>query len=171
MNHDFFNFDEYKLKILDKTDYEIIKNLYEKCSDYFILSSNTKASNEDIDELLFKLPPNKTLEDKFIFGMFLKDNLIGVIDLIKNFPEKYEWIIGLFLIDPSKRKQGFGKMFHNKLLEFAKSNNAKSIRIGVIEENIDGIKFWENIGYKKTDEISMKIKNKNHIVDIMKLKL
>ena len=50
-------------------------------------------------------------------------------------------------------------------------SNGKLLRIGVSKENVNGLKFWGNLGYKKIKENNMKMGNKLHKVYTMVLGL
>lgn len=116
------------------------------------------------------LPPNKSYGDKFVLGVFTFDNkLVGIVDIVRDFPAAYEWMLGLMIIDPDERCKGIGKIVHKALSQWAINLGAKSFRIGVIQENYKGIKFWSSLGYKKIKEVDMEFIAKTHIVNVMRL--
>ena len=80
-------------------------------------------------------------------------------------------MLGLFLIEPEERDNGLGKLIHEALAQWAISLGAKSFRIGVIEENYKGKKFWSNLGYIKINEEIMAFTKKTHIVNVMTYQL
>lgn len=157
----------YKIKKLSIQDIDIVEELCNKCSDYFILSGGTLPTKDDVNNLFTDLPPNKNLEDKFLFGIYKSNNLIGIIDIIRNYPTVSEWTIGLLLLEPKERGRGLGTVIHEALVRWAKSLGAKRFRIGVINDNDSACRFWTNLGYVKVKEISMDIVSKKHIVNIM----
>lgn len=167
-----FNFNlvnDYRVKSLCTDDCNIVEELCEKCSDYYILHDGILPSKEEIDEIFTALPPNKNYEDKFVLGIYKFDELIGIVDIIKNFPTVGEWMLGLMLIEPEARGNGLGKMVHKALVEWAKNLGAKSFRIGVIEDNCKGINFWSSLGYTKIKETNIGFKAKMHVVNVMRL--
>ncbi|WP_102399354.1 GNAT family N-acetyltransferase [Haloimpatiens massiliensis] len=159
----------YMIKYLSKEYSNIVENLCEKCSDYYILHQGTIPSKEEIDEIFISLPPNKNYEDKFVLGIYKFHELIGIVDIIKDFPTIGEWMLGLILIEPEERGNGLGKMVHEALAIWAKDLGAKSFRIGVIEDNDRGINFWSTLGYKSIKKVNMNFKVKSHVVNVMRL--
>ncbi|SHJ30840.1 Acetyltransferase (GNAT) domain-containing protein [Clostridium cavendishii DSM 21758] len=155
----------YMVKQLFKTENRIVEELCEKCSDYYILHDGIVPSKEEIDEVFTALPPNKNYEDKFVLGIYKFDELVGIVDIIKDYHISGEWMIGLMMIELKERRNGLGRMVHEALIAWA-----TSFRIGVIEDNYNGIKFWSALGYTKIKEVNMKFKIKTHIVDVMRLK-
>ena len=53
------------------------------------------------------------------------------------------------LLHPNERRKGLGKAIHNIIIDIAKEQKAKKLRIGVVEQNEKAIKYWTNIGYKE----------------------
>lgn len=159
----------YKMRALSKESKNIVENLCKKCSDYYILHDGILPSKEEVDEIFMALPPNKSYEDKFVLGIYKFDTLIGIVDIIKNFPTDGEWMMGLMLIQPEERGNGLGKIVHGALVEWAKDLGAKSFRIGVIEDNYRGINFWSSLGYIKIKDVNMNFKEKTHVVNVMRL--
>lgn len=128
-------------------DKDKVMELYKNCNDFFELTEGIKPDN--CEELFNDIPPNKTIEDKFLYGIFDKDMLIGVIDIVSDFPEKGEWIIGLLLLSPSVRGIGLGNKIHDLIKEMVENEGGEKLRVGVIEENTKAVMFWEKIGYKE----------------------
>ncbi|WMJ81629.1 GNAT family N-acetyltransferase [Clostridium sp. MB40-C1] len=159
----------YKIKHLSRENNNIVEKLCEKCSDYYILHDGILPSKEEIEEIFIALPPNKNYEDKFVLGIYKFDDLIGIVDVIKDFPTVGEWMLGLMLIEPEARGNGLGKIVHQALIMWAKDLGAKSFRIGVIEDNYKGINFWSALGYTKIKETNMDFVAKTHTVNVMRL--
>ena len=161
----------YKIKHLSKDNNNIIEKFCEKCSDYFILCDGEFPSKEKINKIFTDLPPNKNFDDKFLLGVYNSDELVGIVDIIKDFPTIGEWVLGLMLLAPEERGSGLGKMAHEALVEWAKGLGAKTFRIGVLEDNYRAFNFWSNLGYTKIREISMDFSSKTHMVNIMRLQV
>lgn len=152
-------------EINNSFDKDLLK-LFENCKDYFELVEGEVPKNTD--DFFLSLPPNKNMNDKINLGIFKDEDLIGAIDIIKNYPEEKEWIIGLMIIDINYRKSGFGEKAHKLIEHLAKKQGAYKLRIGVAEQNILAKNFWEKLGYRtiKITE-SMKIGNKKSRVIVM----
>lgn len=160
----------YRVKSLCADDCKTVEKLCEKCSDYYILHEGVLPSIEDVNEVFMALPHNKSYEDKFVLGVFKFDNkLVGIVDIVRDFPTAGEWMLGLMLIDPDERGNGIGKIVHKALSEWAINLGAKSFRIGVIQENHKGIKFWSGLGYRKIKDVDMEFTAKTHTVNVMRL--
>lgn len=159
----------YLIKTLTKVNHSEIKQLYDLCSDYYMLSSGRSATEEDVDDI-FKYSEKKTVEDSLTLGVY--DNsevLIGIVDIFKDYPEIGTWMIGLLLLSPSERNKKLGRDVHEEIKRYALSEGAIKLRIGVLEDNINGRRFWDSLEYQYVKTTTIDIENKNHNVDILSL--
>lgn len=162
----------YKIKRLCIDNHKVVEELCEKCSDYYVLHDGILPSKEDIVEIFTTIPPNKNYKDKFVLGIYkFDDELVGTIDIVKDYPIDGEWMLGLMLIEPQERGNRLGKIVHEALVRWAKKLGAKSFRIGVIEDNQKGANFWSILGYTKIREVNMDFTEKTHRVNVMTLQI
>src|SRR6266704_116523 len=61
-------------------------------------------------DLARALPPGKEYDDKFLLGIFAgPQELVGVLDVIRDYPAQGEWWLGVLMLDPARRGQGLGE--------------------------------------------------------------
>lgn len=160
----------YSIRILDIEDEYIIQHLCERSIDYFEIVEGRHPEKKAGLDILIDLPPGWEPKDKQVFGCFNENNLlVAVIDILANYPDKGEWIIGLLLIDPKERRQGLGKLLHKFIKDYALMSMADKLRIGVVEENAKAYAFWKDLGYHEVKRVNMTYGNKNHVVVVMNL--
>lgn len=163
---------DYMIKSLSIDSLEEIEMLNQECSDYYILHEGVLPSRKEALEIFDELPPGKLYEDKYSLGVFNNTNeLIGIIDIVRDFPVVGEWMIGLLLIKPKERSKGLGKIIHVALVRWATTLGATSFRIGVIEDNYKGKKFWSALGYIKIKEAILKKEKKTNVVNVMSFRI
>ena len=160
---------KYLIKPITSFNHSEIKYLYDLCSDYHTMCNGTNATDEDIDNI-FKYSDKKTLDDSLTLGVY-NDLLIGIVDIFKNYPNNGTWMIGLLLLSPNERNKKLGKVIHEEIKKYALNQGADTLRIGVVEENIKGRKFWDSLGYKQVKSTTMSMGDENHNVDILTLTL
>jgi GNAT superfamily N-acetyltransferase len=133
------------------------------------MSSGRDATDEDVDDI-FKYSDKKTLEDSLTLGVYNNSEiLVGIVDIFKNYPNTGTWMIGLLLLSPSERNKKLGKAIHEEVKKYALSKGTNTLRIGVLEENINGRKFWDSLGYQHVETTIINMENKDHNVDILRL--
>ena len=160
---------KYSIKPINSFNRDEVKNLYDLCSDYHIMCSGINATDEDVDSI-FEYSDKKTLDDSLTLGVYNNfDLLIGMIDIFKNYPNTGTWMIGLLLLSPDERNKKLGKIIHEEIKQYALTQGANTFRIGVVEQNIKGLKFWKLLGYKEIKSTSIKMGDKESNLNILNL--
>jgi GNAT superfamily N-acetyltransferase len=167
-----FSFDKILIRKLNIEDAGSLQKLCIRCTDFYILTEGMEPNIDSGNEILADLPPDKNYSDKAVLGVFNNKNvLVAVIDIVRNFPNEGEWILGLLLIDPSERGKGLGKKLHNIIKEIATKYNAKTLRLGVVEDNHKGHGFWHSLGYYEIDRVAKRYGIKDNTVIVMRYAL
>lgn len=139
----------YSSRIIDEHDEEKLQKMLGKCDDFFQLIFSRNAKESEAKETLTELPKDKNYEDKFVIGIFdINLEIIGVIDIIRDYPEKNIWFLGLMIFCPEVRNNGLGKKVFDDTEEWALDLGADFIRLAVVEQNKKGYNFWKKLGFK-----------------------
>lgn len=156
LSKDVLNMEEhFSKKLTLDDDVEDLQKLCESCSKYYRIMEGKTVPSTAGEEVFFDLPKGKQPEDKTVIGVYSEEeNLLGIIDMIKDFPRKNIWFIGLMMIDPKKRSQGLGEEMVKNYINLAKDNGIAKIKLGVLQENEGAVRFWDKLGFKITKEIS-----------------
>lgn len=167
-----YTVDKYVIRKLNNNDESILQNLCDRCADFYIMSEGKPPKKSTARNNLESLPPNKDYSDKIVWGIFKnEDQLIAVIDIVKDFPNEKEYIIGLMMIDPVERGKGIGSKLHDWLKEWCLELGVNKLRIGVITDNNRGYNFWTKLGYKEVKRVKQKLDYKENIVIVMNFSL
>ena len=108
----------------------------------------------DAQSLYSALPPGKVYDDKFVFGVYLGDAMIGCVDLIRGWPDPATAHVGLLVLAESHHGRGFGRQVV-ALLEawVARWATCDRLRIGVVRVNAAVAGFWRKQGFEPTGEV------------------
>lgn len=162
----------YYIKLLGAVDEEILQHLCESCIDYYEIVEGRPPEKNAGHEILNELPPGWESKDKRVFGCFNELNLLtAVIDILADYPNKGEWMIGLLMIHPKERGTGLGKVLHEFIKDYVLMYKAHKLRIGVILENTNAIGFWKSLGYDEIKRVNMSYGYKDNVVVVMNLQL
>ena len=86
-----------------------IESFIELFNDFFQLC---EAENGSVSGILNACPPSKDIhKDKFVLGLYDGHTLIGLVDILRDYPQNGVWTIGYLLIHPKYRCQGLGSKF------------------------------------------------------------
>jgi GNAT superfamily N-acetyltransferase len=139
-----------ELKILEGREGEVaeVQRVLEEAPNYCINISGGFPSSEEGEELFSAIAPGKEFQDKFVFGVYLDNYMIGCIDLCRGFPNESTVTLGLLLLSENHQRKGLGTKVYNKVEEIIKTwKNINKIRIGVLVTNIEVLPFWNKMGY------------------------
>ncbi len=140
------------LKPLGVGDTSTLQRLLERCADFSWLVEGQPPSTQAAEELLADLPPGKNLADKFLYGVYRENALLGVLDAVRGYPQEGVWWIGLLLLDPAQRGRRVGERVLCTFEDWAVQQGAQSLMLGVVKENESGLRFWQRMGFELVEE-------------------
>ena len=167
-----FNIDlpAYSVHQLLPEDSGAIQGIWEKCLDYMLLVDGHPASPNAGEEEFHDLPPGKSADDKFVFGIVNQQNdLIGLLDVVRWYPDETTWWIGLLVLTPEVRSQGIGQKIVQGFAEYVRASGGRMIMLGVVDENRLAYRFWNRMGFelhRKTEP--RQFGDKTHTVNVMR---
>jgi len=153
---------------LGAEDVPALRKLVERCHVFMELVYGA-VEPDAAEQILEGLPPGRTSEDKFVFGLYANGTkeLLGVLDAVRGFPEPDEWIIGLFLLDPAHRRAGLGARFISAFEQWVRGQGASGLRLVVQEQNPDALRFWQRQGYEVTGLTHQKTPRRSNIIQLL----
>jgi RimJ/RimL family protein N-acetyltransferase len=132
---------------LTPDDAPAVQALFDRCSDFYLLSEGAPAKPSYALEEITSRAPNKTADETCCWGLELGAEVVGFIHLTLNYPKPDEWWLGFLLLDPRVRREGLGAEAHAAMIAFAVANGAKVMWLGVLEQNAPARRFWTRMGY------------------------
>lgn len=140
---------EYSVKQLNAEDVEVFQRLYDRCTDFALLTNGVAFSPTSAREEFEIVPKGKTTQDVYIFGIFdAHDILSGVISSLRHYPDNQTWWVGLMILDPEHRSRGLGTNFYRGFEYWVSMQHVTQVSLCVIEANKLGLKFWQKMGFE-----------------------
>ena len=142
-----------KVRSLNEDDSGEIDSLLVRCADFIRLSEGQGPSPGDGRLLLEERPQEAPEVEKLVLGLYDGPCLIGVTDLLKDYPAEGVWYLGLMLIEPPRRRAGIGTALLAALGDWVARQGGRMLRLGVVEQNAAGHRFWERQGFEDIGSI------------------
>ena len=134
---------------LDETRVAELQAFHEECRDYLELITGEPPGPDEAERLLRELPRGKSPDDKFVIGLFdAPGHLVGVLDVIRDYPQPGGWYLGLLLFGPSSRGRGLGDRVYHRLEEWVRAEGGRAVHLIVQEQNPRAIEFWRRMGFE-----------------------
>jgi len=126
----------------------VLQQLLERCGDYYELVEGRSAGpGAAIDELTDG-PAERIPHDLFCLGIMDRHyTLAGAIGALRNHRRPNQWYLGLMLLDPVQRNQGFGAAAYRAFENWIATQGADSILLAVVEANVRAARFWQSQGF------------------------
>ena len=166
-----FELDGYRVARLTIEDAPDVQSLYESCSDYHLAHEGTPTRGTAGREELESLPPGRSMEDKFPFGIYAPEGeLLAYLELFRNYPTEPEWWLGLLMLDPKMRGRGLGTQIFRVASRWAAKNGAGAIQLAVLEGDPAAQRFWARHGFEfvRRRAYESQSQKKNHTVIVLR---
>jgi RimJ/RimL family protein N-acetyltransferase len=119
-------------------------------------------------DLARALPPDKEYDDKFLIGIFGgPQELVGVLDVIRDYPAQGEWWLGVLMLDPARRGKGLGESVCRAVEQWARDAGAHYIRLAVSAQNTRVHQFWKRVGFEDLERRMRKLSDRQESVGII----
>ena len=142
---------EWEIRPVEEDDFDAVLALLERCSDFFELSG-APITAESLREDMAELPPRCTPEQKRYVALW-KDGVPWMaLDLVEGYPRPKTLYVGLFVVDPTLRRQGTGRSVMTALLKAAKRAGFDRARLACLPDNSVGHAFWQAMGFRDLRE-------------------
>ncbi|MCQ9210571.1 GNAT family N-acetyltransferase [Granulicatella seriolae] len=126
--------EKYIVKKLTQEDFELVYNLQKGNPLYFEYCPPNPSLQGVLNDMK-ALPPTKEYKDKYYIGFFEEENLIAVIDLIAEFPNKDTMYIGFFMVGNEYSGKNIGSMIIKTCLKEFQAQGFSFVRLGYMKGN------------------------------------
>jgi GNAT superfamily N-acetyltransferase len=138
---------DFEITTITRQNFEQIFEVYDTNQEFFVLTQDKKATIDSSINDIDAIPPHCEIGQKIYVSIWKNGKVIGVMDLIERYPDKTAFWIGLLLIHGDKQGKKYGSRIINAVLNAAETAGYKSAQLGVIENNVKAINFWQKHGF------------------------
>lgn len=137
----------YSVRKLQTSD---LKPLFELCRQNTVYYQHCPpfVTEDTLREDMTKLPPEKTLKDKYYVGFFDGTELVAVMDFVDRYPSDAEGFVGFFMVAKDRQGKGLGGFLVEDFFRYLKTSRYKGVRLCWVETNHRAEKFWKAHGFK-----------------------
>ncbi len=129
-------------------DLDDVQTLYAQAADYWLLADRRAPDRQKAMDFFTDTPPGGDPAASHRLGLFVEGRLAGVAELAFGFPEPGDPYLGLMILAPEARSQGFGRVLLAEVERRARP--APHLYLGVLDANPRGRAFWEKNGFTDT---------------------
>ena len=91
---------------LTQADAADVADLYNRCSDYFLLQDGAAPTLDDARELFSDVPPEKSAHNQAVLGWKGPGGLYAIAAILRDYPRDGTWYLGFMIVDAAQRGRG-----------------------------------------------------------------
>lgn len=131
-----------------------LQRVFEDTPGYYERTTGVPPGPAEAQSTYSVLPEGKDYADKFVFGVYANDAMVGCADLIRGYPDPTTATLGLLLISEAYQRRGIGHQALQLIERLAHEwGTCKRIRIGIVGSNAAVMPFWTGQGYVPSGEV------------------
>ena len=141
-----------RVRELDASDEALLQRFFDANPLYFEIVQGEPAWPDAAHrELHEPMPPGMSFDRKWIVG-WLDDggDLAAVANVVSDLIAPGVWLLGLFVVESARHGTGDAQALYRGIEDWARSNGAQWMRLGVVEGNERAERFWTRQGYVQT---------------------
>lgn len=142
------------LREMRPDDVAALRELIESDPGYTERVTGHPPGPADAQSLLMMRPPDLPEEDKVVLGAWDAGSLVGVVDLLRGWPDADTAHVGLLQVHADRRGRGLGRVIHDRALaEVRRWPGIETLRAAIVETNAEHADpFWRALGYRPSGE-------------------
>ncbi|HET6560808.1 MAG TPA: GNAT family N-acetyltransferase, partial [Marmoricola sp.] len=106
-----------ELRAIDAGDVDALQALVESDSAYVERVTGHPPGPADAQSLLLIRPPALAEADKVVLGAWEGDDMVGVVDLLRRWPDPDTVHVGLLQVHGHHQGRGLGRVIHDLVLD------------------------------------------------------
>ena len=131
-----------------------LQRVLEAAPAYFLTVTGLPPGDAEAQSTFTVLPPGKSYSDKFLWGLYAGESMIGCADVIRGYPVREKAVLGLLLLAEPWQHRGLGSAFAALIEQVIGAwPEIERLRLGVAVSNTAALAFWRNLGYRETGEV------------------
>ncbi len=137
-----------------------LQRFFEASPEYFVIVTGAPAEPGDAhEEIHGELPEGWPFTKKWLVGYLDEEGAVqAVADVVSDLLAPGVWHLGLFIVATARHGNGDAPVLYRSLEAWARQNGACWMRLGVVQGNARGQRFWERMGFvevRKREAVAM----------------
>lgn len=131
-----------------------IQRVLEEAPEYHFRVFGRRAAPDAAKDLFAFLPPDLTHADKYVYGVFHEERMIGFLSLVRHHPRPDTIHLHQFVLEEGSQHRGLGTRAFGLLLQrLPPGPRGMHLRVEVPRTNLRVGKFLTRVGFVPTGEV------------------
>jgi RimJ/RimL family protein N-acetyltransferase len=145
---------ELRLLTGERSEMEALQEVLEDSSDFLYRITGHPPGQADAQSTYSILPEGKSYDDKFVYGIYQGDQMVGCADVIRGYPKEDTTLLAVLLVRESYQGKGIGTVAYGLLEDAIKSwEGVRFIQVQMVRTNEQALPFLRRLGFRETGEV------------------
>lgn len=144
---------DFKIRLLTLQDQDDLLALENSNPTYHRYFSAQPLTLAEIQADLTATPADVAAEQKQVFGFYLANRLVAVLDILNRYPQERFLFIGLLMVNQAYQRKTVGRVIVTGLMQAAKQSGIDWIQLTRITADSGVAAFWEKLGFTDGDQL------------------
>ena len=143
---------QYRVRYMNDSDADALLDFCQQNDQYYQYCGK-QPSRDLILHDLHITPPNTPADAKYYVGLYDKDVLVAIMDLIDGYPDSDTAFIGFFMMNRQLQGRQIGGSIIQDLCLYLKETGLKRVLLGIDKDNPQSNAFWAKNGFSVIREM------------------
>lgn len=153
----------FQIRLLTTADQEALLELEQSNSRYHQYFSADPLTLTEVQHDLTAHPDELAAEQKQVFGFYLANRLVAVLDLLNQYPQEQFLFIGLLMVNQQVQRKSIGKVIVTGLMQAALQSNITAIQLTRVTADRGVATFWQQLGFEDGDQLYLPLNHGGRI--------
>lgn len=135
----------------DSPDFDALAQFIRNNPTYLRQTQHRKPTYDDAVAVLHELPPGAKPAQKYLWGIWWGDSMVGYLEVIRHWPRHHHLYIGQLMIGERWHRRGYGRAVLAMLADRARAwQGIRRWRLAVVASQTSSIDFWRAMSFVDT---------------------
>ncbi|ALO03541.1 GNAT family N-acetyltransferase [Lactiplantibacillus paraplantarum] len=148
----------FKIRLLTLADQEALLALEQSNPRYHQYFSPEPLTMTEIRHDLTAHPDEIAAAQKQVFGFYLANRLVAVLDLLNQYPQEQLLFVGLLMVNQTYQRKSVGQVIMTGLMQAALQSNITAIQLTRVTADDGVARFWHRLGFEDGNQLFLPLK-------------
>jgi len=143
----------FKIRFLTDADQAELLALEQSNPEYHRQFSPNELTLAEIHDDLTAHPDEIVAAQKQVFGFYLANHLVAVLDILNQYPEQDFLFIGLLMVGNDYQRRSVGSVIATGLMKAALKSDIHCLQLTRVSSDTAVAAFWKKLGFDDGDQL------------------
>ncbi|WP_137642977.1 GNAT family N-acetyltransferase [Lactiplantibacillus modestisalitolerans] len=143
----------FKIRLLTQADQADLLALEQTNPAYHRYFTPEPLTATEIQRDLTAHPEGVVAAQKQVFGFYLANRLVAVLDLLNQYPQERFLFVGLLMVNKTYQRKTIGTVIMTGLMAAAQQAGIVAIQLTRVTADTASATFWRQLGFEDGDQL------------------